>query len=194
MPSSNTSSAGSASTSSKTTAHSQWGKPPLPPAMRQPRLSLSPDETYDYIETAKRTCHKTIMNALAMDNLPVDRVISSAKTLRCAKVWSSPLLHALANHLCIRSARTRTFSSRTLTRPAATHKSRSRLLRLLTSLPSPHLRSSRRTRAYTSKPRSAARQSRRSCPEHPSIRCTTLASNGCSWTGAPTCTACVFSK
>ncbi|KDO29697.1 hypothetical protein SPRG_05648 [Saprolegnia parasitica CBS 223.65] len=86
MPSSNTSSAGSASTTSKTSSHTQWGKPPLPPAMRQPRLSLSPDESYDYIEKAKRTCHKTIMNALAMDNLPVDRVISSAKTLRCAKI------------------------------------------------------------------------------------------------------------
>ncbi|EQC38902.1 hypothetical protein SDRG_03860 [Saprolegnia diclina VS20] len=83
MPSSNTSSVGSATSK---TSNTQWGKPPLPPAMRQPRLSLSPDESFDYIEKAKRTCHKTIMNALAMDNLPVDRVISSAKTLRCAKI------------------------------------------------------------------------------------------------------------
>ncbi|OQR92040.1 hypothetical protein ACHHYP_04118 [Achlya hypogyna] len=63
-------------------------RPPLPPGevWRQPRVQLSPDEAAEYIEKAKRTCHKTIMNALAMDNLPVDRVLSSAKTLRRAKI------------------------------------------------------------------------------------------------------------
>ncbi|OQR99451.1 hypothetical protein THRCLA_06514 [Thraustotheca clavata] len=52
-------------------------------------LQLSPDDEHELIEKAKRTCHKTIMNALAMDNLPVDRVLSSIKTMRRAKLRKS---------------------------------------------------------------------------------------------------------